>query len=188
MTIRFIHPPLPVPSTLHLGIENLLHSRNWHRLDTQPSQCCLRDILRAARRSQLLAGDDIALPVRGIERLHNPGRARSLAGEIGNQEHPVVGNGAIALQHLRLRRYIPTVVGIAPFFHTLVRRRLYLERCAVLHDEIEGRIDLARRRETVEYIADKILSEHAYVGVLVCQIPERPAVEGQDLKETGYWR
>ena len=154
-----------------------------YRLYLKPLQCRLRNILCTTRRSQLLAGDDIALPVRGIECLHDPGRARSLAGEGGHEEHPVVGNGAIALQHLGLSRHIPAVVGIAPFFHTLVRRRLNLERCAVLHDEVEGRIDLARRRETVEYIADKILGEHPDVGVLVGQIPKRPAVEAKDVQQ-----
>ena len=69
-----------------------------------------------------------------------------------------------------------------------MRRRLYLEGRAVLHDEVEGCLYLARRRQAVEDIADKILGEHADVGVLVCQIPKRPAVEGKDLKETGYWR
>ena len=69
-----------------------------------------------------------------------------------------------------------------------MRRGLNFKSRAILHDEVEGGLYLARRRQAVEDIADKILGEHADVGVLVCQIPKRPAVEGKDLKETGYWR
>ena len=58
-------------------------------------------------------------------------------------------------------------------------RRLNLECRAVLHDEVERRLHLAVRRQAVEDIADKILGEHTDVGVLVCQIPKRPAIEAE---------
>ena len=159
-----------------------------HRLYLKPLQRRLRNILCATGRPQLLTRDDIALPVLEIECLNDAGSTRGLTREGGDEEHPVVGNRAIALQHLRLSGDIPPVIRCATFGDALVRRRLYLERCAVLHDEVEGSIHLASRRQAVKDIADKILGEHADVGVLVCQIPKRPAVEGKDLKETGYWR
>ena len=64
-----------------------------------------------------------------------------------------------------------------------MRRRLYLKGRAVLHDEIEGSIHLARGRETAEQITDKILGEHPDVGVLIGQIPKRPAVEAEDVQQ-----
>ena len=158
------------------------------RLDPKPPQSRLRNIPRATSRSQLFAAYDIGLPVLGVERLHNTRRARSLTGKGSNEEYPFVCNRSVALQHLRLSRHIPAIVRCTAFLFALVRRRLNLECRAILRDEVEGSVYLASRWQTVEDIADKILGEHADVGVLVCQIPKRPAVEGKDLKETGYWR
>ena len=158
------------------------------RLDPKPPQSRFRNILRATSRSQLFAAHDIGLPVLAVKCLNNTRRARSLTREIGDQEHPVVGYRAVAFQHLRLSGDIPTIIRCTALLSILVCRRLNLECRAILRDEVEGSVYLARRRQTVKDIADKILGEHADVGVLVCQIPKSPAVEGKDLKETGYWR
>ena len=132
----------------------------------------------------MFTGDDIALPVLRIECLHDARCARGLAREGGDEEKPVVGNRAVALQHLGLSRDIPAVVGRAAALGiVLVRDALYLKSRAILHDEVEGSVYLAGGREAIEDVADKVFGEHADIGVGFGKITKRPAVKAEDVQQ-----
>ena len=63
-----------------------------------------------------------------------------------------------------------------------MRRGLNFKSRAILRDEVEWSVYLTRGRQTTEDIADEVFSKHANVGVLLGQIPKRPAIEAEHIQ------
>lgn len=167
---------------VYLLVKPLLQLTNRKRLNAEPLQRRFGDVPRAAGGAELFAGNEVAAPVLEIECLDDARGAGCFAGEGGDEEEPVVGDRAVALQRFRLRLDVPAVVWRAVFRGILVSCCLHLNRHARLCFEIEGGVYLARRRQAIQDIANKILREDTDVGVLLGQIPKSPPVKRERFK------
>jgi len=132
--------------------------------------------------------DEVTSPILEIKRLCHSRRARDGSRESSGKKHPDISNGAIALQTLRLRLDIPTIVRHSACPRILMSRGFHFDCRAGLGNEIERRLDLAGWRETAENIADKVFGKSTDVRILFGKIPKRPSVERKCIQKFSYCR
>ncbi len=170
------------PARLERHAHRRRQSRERKRREADATKCRFSHVARAVERANRFARGRKASPMPEIECLKCQRQARCTLGKVGHEEEPDVGNRTVALYALVLGLNVPTIIGFTTFFAVFVCDRLYLDRRAVLHDEIVGCPFLARRRQAAENVAHQIFGEHADVGVRLGQITKRPTVEVEHAK------